>query len=307
VMHAAGIVDHGYCHNFSLERLDRTLRPKVFGAWLLHRLFKETPLDFLVFFSSISSVISSPGLAAYAAANAFLDALAHYRRAQGLHCVSINWGPWAEVGMAARELADKGVLALSAINNIPIEEGLDLLGDIMSGDETQLAVCPVDWQSFAHYHQSIFRSPFFTYFHKDNGESVGGKAAKLRESLRAADHALRQDIIRTYICEQVSRVLRMPVERIDLNTPLNMMGLDSLITIELKDRIETDLDIAFSMVNLLRGPTVNQLTDQLLEQIEVSALRATPAIDMLVEDVDRLSDQDVDRLLAGLLAEEAGE
>ncbi|MDH3602772.1 MAG: SDR family NAD(P)-dependent oxidoreductase, partial [Candidatus Tectomicrobia bacterium] len=102
IIHAAGVLDDGILQQQTLERFARVMAPKVRGAWHLHTLTKDMSLDFFVLFSSTASLLGSGGQANYAAANAFLDVLAHYRRAHGLPGVAINWGGWSEVGMAAR-------------------------------------------------------------------------------------------------------------------------------------------------------------------------------------------------------------
>src|SRR5262249_52875254 len=102
VIHAAGVVQLHTIVEMNIDSLKAVLRPKVLGSWLLHRLLRDTPLDFFVLFSSFSSLLCSPRLGHYAGANAFLDALAHHRHAQAAPALSVNWGAWAEVGVAAR-------------------------------------------------------------------------------------------------------------------------------------------------------------------------------------------------------------
>jgi NAD(P)-dependent dehydrogenase (short-subunit alcohol dehydrogenase family) len=100
VFHAAGVLRDASFLKQTWSGFDEVLRPKVYGAWNLHVLTQSMPLDFFVLFSSIASLFGSAGQANYASANAFLDGLAHYRRTLGLPCLAINWGPWAERGMA---------------------------------------------------------------------------------------------------------------------------------------------------------------------------------------------------------------
>ena len=103
VVHAAGVLADGILTEMSLDQLDRAMQPKVPGAWNLHAATLDSPLDFFVLFSSVASVLGSPGQANYAAGNAMLDALAHARRAAGLPATAINWGPWSGTGMAAEQ------------------------------------------------------------------------------------------------------------------------------------------------------------------------------------------------------------
>ena len=103
VVHAAGVLQDGLLLQLDAAAMNKVLRPKMVGGWLLHRLLREAPLDFFVVFSSAGSLMGQPGQGNYAAANAFLDALAHHRRAQGLPALSINWGAWAELGFAQTE------------------------------------------------------------------------------------------------------------------------------------------------------------------------------------------------------------
>ena len=102
VVHAAGVLDDGIVAHLDQRRLRDVMAPKVDGAWNLHALTRDVDLDFFVLFSSAASVLGSPGQAHYAAANSFLDALAWHRRAEGRSALSINWGPWAEVGLVNR-------------------------------------------------------------------------------------------------------------------------------------------------------------------------------------------------------------
>ena len=102
IIHAAGVLDDGLIQQQTWQRFTKVMAPKVQGAWNLHNLSQHESLDFFVMFSSSASLLGAPGQGNYAAANAFLDALASYRRSQGLAGLSINWGPWAEVGMTAK-------------------------------------------------------------------------------------------------------------------------------------------------------------------------------------------------------------
>src|SRR5439155_22307680 len=120
------------------QRVERVLAPKLAGAWNLHRLTREMPLDFFVLFASVAALLGSPGQGNYAAANAFLDALAHHRRALGLPALSINWGQWDEAGMATG-LGEREQRRLSApgLGRIGTRQGLEALGHLLARDRPQ--------------------------------------------------------------------------------------------------------------------------------------------------------------------------
>ena len=120
------------------------------GGWLLHRLLQDDTLDFFILFSSAGSMLGQPGQGNYAAANAFLDALAHHRQAQGQPALSINWGAWAGKGFAdsvgGKRLAAR--LALLGISSIAPEQALEMLRRLLGQNATQVVVVPVNWRQY---------------------------------------------------------------------------------------------------------------------------------------------------------------
>src|SRR5713101_5841675 len=149
VVHAAGLLDDGVLLQQNWSRFERVLAPKVAGAWHLHQHTRQLPLDFFVMFSSAAALLGSSGQSSYAAANAYLDALGHYRRAQGLAACSINWGPWAEIGMAARSEQARRHRVDQGIGEIAHEAGLRVLGYSIGSAPPQIAMLPVDWEKYS--------------------------------------------------------------------------------------------------------------------------------------------------------------
>ncbi len=147
IVHAAGIVNPRSIAELEPEKVALTLRPKVMGTWLLHELSLGLPLDFFVLFSSIASVWGSPRQADYAAANAFLDAMAHFRRAAGLPAICINWGPWADVGMAAQEGRAQTLTSLG-LKSLAPASAVAAFHRLLDADAIQATVAQVDWPAF---------------------------------------------------------------------------------------------------------------------------------------------------------------
>ncbi len=149
IFHAAGVLDDGILRQQTRARFATVMAPKVEGAWNLHELTRDRPLDLFVMFSSAASLVGSPGQGNYAAANAFLDGLAHLRRAAGLPGLSINWGGWAEVGMAAELDRRQGKSRDAAgVGRIDPIHGLATLERLLGGDTAQAGVLPIDWVDF---------------------------------------------------------------------------------------------------------------------------------------------------------------
>ncbi|WP_226594929.1 SDR family oxidoreductase, partial [Microseira wollei] len=160
IIHAAGVLDDGVLQQQSIERFGRVMAPKVAGAWNLHNLTANLPLDFFVGFSSVAALFGSAGQGNYAAANAFMDGLAHYRQAMGLPGLSINWGPWANVGMAASlESRSRDRIQTMGMAAIPVERGLVALEQLLNQSASQVGVMPINWSQLIA--TSALTSPFF--------------------------------------------------------------------------------------------------------------------------------------------------
>ncbi|HEY7509709.1 MAG TPA: SDR family NAD(P)-dependent oxidoreductase, partial [Vicinamibacteria bacterium] len=141
VVHAAGVLDDGVLRQQSWARFQRVLEPKLPGAWNLHQATAVVPLDFFVLFSSAAALFGAPGQGNYAAANAALDALAHYRRTLGLPALSLDWGPWDEVGMAAALGArEKERWARQGVGLLAPSRALALMERLLSGAAAQVGV-----------------------------------------------------------------------------------------------------------------------------------------------------------------------
>jgi acyl transferase domain-containing protein/acyl carrier protein len=159
VVHAAGVLDDRALLDMPADSLDRVLRPKVAGAWNLHELTADDPLDWFVLFSSAAGILGSPGQANYAAANAYLDALAHRRRALGLPGLAIDWGPWADAGMAAE--SPEGQRLRTAVSAIAPGDGLAALEALIESGRAQAVVLPFDLRDLLQFYPTPSGLSFF--------------------------------------------------------------------------------------------------------------------------------------------------
>jgi acyl transferase domain-containing protein/acyl-CoA synthetase (AMP-forming)/AMP-acid ligase II/acyl carrier protein len=319
VVHAAGVLDDGIALQLTRDRVRSVLAPKLFGGWNLHALTAGRKLDFFVLFSSAAALLGSPGQANYAAANAFLDALAHYRRGRNLPAVSVNWGPWEAIGMAARGGRDSR-LAAAGMGSINVEAGLDLFGRLLAASPAQVGVLPVDWAKWQQF-LPVDRPPAYLsdLIGPHAGDAVGprgqSKSSLDRAAVLAAPRAAWPAVLEGQLREQAARVLRLPAANLDTELPLNHLGIDSLMAIELKNRIEADLGVSVPMVKFLEGPSVRDLAGFLADKLAPAEVTAAPptvppvfdadAADLLAR-IDTLSDDQVDALLQELYTAEKG-
>jgi NADPH:quinone reductase-like Zn-dependent oxidoreductase/acyl carrier protein len=267
IVHAAGILDDGILLQLDAERFRAVLAPKVSGAWNLHAHTLDLPLDLFVLFSSAASLLGPPGQGNYAAANAFLDALAHYRCAQGRPAISINWGPWASVGLAVRPERG-GRLARRGFGSIAPAQGLQVLEQLLSQSAPQVAVMPVNWQRLRQLDPSAAQSALLAHLvYEQAGISpeveAPQKGSAIRDALLAAEPGERQRLMESYLSAQVSRVIGVPVDRLDVLQSFTNLGIDSMMAVELKNRLRTDLGIEFPIVELFRHTTIRSLAKYL--------------------------------------------
>jgi acyl transferase domain-containing protein/NADPH:quinone reductase-like Zn-dependent oxidoreductase/thioesterase domain-containing protein/NAD(P)-dependent dehydrogenase (short-subunit alcohol dehydrogenase family)/acyl carrier protein len=264
VIHAAGVLADGVLADMTLDQLDRAMSPKVQGAWNLHTATLDAPLDFFVLFSSVASVLGSPGQANYAAGNALLDALAHARRAAGLPATAINWGPWADAGMAAE--AGRGEAVKSrGMQLIPPEVGLELLGKLLRVDAPQVAVMDAQWGDMLKLLGS--RRPALLADVASEVEGAAGAEAgsrvdhAFRKQLDEADGETRRALVRDYIQQELARIMGVAPEGLEADRQLSTFGLDSLLALELKNNLESRLDFTLPMAKLMEGPTIASLAE----------------------------------------------
>ena len=272
IIHAAGVLDDGVLMQQQWPRFAKVLAPKVQGAWLLHRCSRDLPLDFFILFSSVSAVLGSAGQANYAAANTFMDALAHYRRAQGLPGLSINWGPWAKVGMAASlDDQNRGRMIDRGLSPIDPEQGLRVVDFLLSIRSTQVAVMPVKWSRLLQFFSEDQEPPIFEEMVRQIKSrrpvrTIGRGKAELRRRLKAAT-AGDVDSLVDYMTREIAEILMITPDRVAVDVPLPALGIDSLMAMEIKNRVEIDLQTVLPVVNLLKGKSIHQLSEFLSEKL----------------------------------------
>jgi acyl carrier protein len=272
VIHAVGLLDDGALLQQSWDRFARVFAPKILGTWHLHALTKELPLDFFVLFSSGASVLGNRGQANHAGANAFLDAFAYYRRAQGLPALSINWGAWAEIGAAANLVRqNQQQMAAAGQGVISPALGIAALAQVMGGGATQVVVLPTTWEKFLAAFNA--QSPFLSNFAIHRAAPTlapSPTVTSLRAELAVAPPAQRRQRLLTHLQNQAAAILGMQ-QLPAIKVGLTEMGLDSLMAIELRKRLEKSLEMALPSTIVFTYPTIDELQQFLAQELFVEA------------------------------------
>jgi len=302
VVHAAGALADAPLSAQDAARLHAVLYPKALGAWNLHRLTADDPLDFFVLYSSLAPVVGSPGQSNYSAANAFLDALAQARRAAGRPAQSIAWGAWGGLGLARvggleQRLEEQGfgVIRPSA--------AASLLDQLLTANSPHAVVTAADWERVAEAGWTATTSlvadlvaqavgpapkrPAAAGPVAPRGMAPPAQAASPRTMLRrpgdldrasllAAEAAQHLELLATYVQTLVSRALGVPPARIDREQSLPDLGLDSIMSMEVRSALQRAMDVQVPVAVLLKGPSTNQLARYVLDRLK-PASDAPPA------------------------------
>jgi acyl carrier protein len=308
-------LDDGTLREQTHERFDHVMASKVLGAWNLHELTHDQPLDLFVLFSSAAALLGSPGQGNYAAANAFLDALAHHRRWQQQPALSVNWGAWAEVGMAAR-LSDAEHRRLSAAGFGWIEpmRGLHTLEQLLADERTQVGVLPIDWPRFLEHIPPGSEPPWLIDIARDARTGVPTDDARpvLLDELKTVTPAERLELALIHLQKQAARVLAIDEENLpDPRRTLNELGFDSLTGVEFANRVGRSIGQPINPALLFDYPTLESLAGYVVRDVlHLETEVATPTAETVTEDatdenrvqtaedVEQMSEEDMDALVS---------
>jgi len=305
IIHAAGVLDDRLIEQMTWKSFQEVMQPKVAGGWYLHKFTTNLSLDFFVCFSSISSLLGSSGQVNYAAANAFLDALVHYRQALGLPGLSINWGPWNK-GMVS-DLRNQHLqrLQTQGISLISASQGLSAFSELLSSTMVQVGVFPINWQQFGEKLPRGVKLPFLQQF--ISPEQLESQSSKLIQYLEETPIDMRREYLLSHVRSRIAKILGIAKpEQIGLRERLFDLGIDSLMALELKNLLESDLGATVRSTVLFDYPTLEALTEYLSNDVlcgKVSFLSDNQISDKIEPEADlsdnlqEMSQDEIARLL----------
>ncbi len=269
IVHGAGVGGYQALAEMELGELEAVMGPKVIGGWILHQLTQNKELDFFVSFSSIAGVWGAAGQAHYGAANHFLDMLTAYRQDLGLPSLSVSWGPWAGGGMAneeaLRELSKRGVKSLSPKNAIA---ALDHLSGRSQGHTT---VADVNWSLFKQLYDMGRQRGLLEQIEAEvsattasTTASTSGENPQILQQIKASATGDRLSLLTAYLQKKVGKIIGVKGNQLPLaEQSFFEMGMDSLMVVELRNQIKTDLRLDIPMTTLMQGGTISILSTQL--------------------------------------------
>ena len=268
VVHAAGVYGHDALATLDAPLLERVMRPKVNGGWLLHQLTSHLDLDFFVCFSSVAALWGSKGQAHYAAANAFLDALAHYRHRLGLPAVSIAWGPWEGDGMATAQA--RSWLARVGVRSLNPDDALTAFERNLRG-EPQVAIADVDWTRFRELYAARRQRPLLAKVAptEDHSSAIDApESVRIEDRIAGLTAAERRDWLVAHLQHEVSEVLDLGTAAPpDPRTGFFRLGMDSIMAVDLRNRLARDFRVALSTTVVFDYPTIAELAGHLANDV----------------------------------------
>lgn len=299
IVHAAGVIDDALITAQTRESMQRVLTVKVLGAYNLHAATIGRPLDFFVLFSSMTSVLGTAGQANYAAGNAFMDGLANYRRSLGMPALSINWGAFSEVGMAAR---DSGRLLATmqsrGMDPITPDEGAQAFVGLTSGHLSQVAVLPTNWTKYLLSAPDHLRVTLGKLDRSGARRSAAGRPAIDLSTATAATVA-------ALIASEIRKLLYLDEDHpLDEHAPLEELGLDSLMAVELRNILSRRLGLTLSATLLFDYPALSPLAEHLAH--DHLGIGAIPEFSSAADDSghrDSVDDIDIDVAISVILTQ----
>jgi NADPH:quinone reductase-like Zn-dependent oxidoreductase/acyl carrier protein len=307
IIHSAGVLDDGALLQQNWARFERVLAPKVAGALNLHCLTRDLPLDFFVCYSSASAILGSRGQSNHAAANAWLDALAHHRRGLGLAGLSINWGAWSGIGAAARpDVFDR--VAQFGVSAITPDEGLAALERLMLDQAVQTAVIAMDWPRFLATLPPSERSYFSEVATDTAATPVGRKATRMIDEsassatkFELASAPERRKLIQVTVRDAVVAVLGLESHaQLDPQQSFRDLGFDSLLSIELRNRLQAAMRRPLPATLAFDFPSMSSMVEYFCQQYGEAAAQAE--IEPEVAALTRLSAEEAESVLMEELA-----
>lgn len=273
VVHAAAVLDDGILLSQTPERLKTTMDSKVYGAWNLHELTKDKNLELFVLFSSVASWLGAAGQSNYAAANLFLDQLSIYRQQLGLESSTINWGPVADVGLAASmSQEDRVRIENGGIGYLDLGQGLAAMDLAISQKRAQLGILPIRKRQLSHSllsrHNMI--PAFYSHVIQQNKAVKGQDFAERLKQLEGPD---RSAFVKDYLLRLCAEILGKDPRALPMDASLKEEGVNSLLAVEIRNKLSKELNVKLPVTVIFDYPSLTDLSGFIIKSLDLGETR----------------------------------
>ncbi len=271
IQHAAMVLDDGSIPEIDHARYLKVFKPKSIGCWLLHEATVDMDLDHFVLYSSISSIYGNPGQVSYVAGNSFLENFAQFRRSRGMAAMTINWGVLGDVGFVARSGNVGGLLYKQGWKTFTLKQSTDILEQMLLTNPVQRVATDSDWEMVGNFYPHSCETSRFGHLIKEKelsaASSSGSGDAGLTARLKELSKEEQAEILVSHLKDTFARVLGSSAEKVDSNEPVTQYGLDSLMANQIRNWIQSSLMVDYSMMRIMKGPTLNEMAEQILGEM----------------------------------------
>ncbi len=282
IIHAAGVLNDSAIANLTAEQIKQVLQPKVAGLWNLHQYSLPLELDHFIAYSSVASLLGAPGQGNYAAANSFMDALMRWRHQQGLPGLSINWGPWTGQGMADRQQDTQ--LAEIGVTKISYEQAFTCLDRLCTANMPQFGYFVIDWNKFKYNPSSLTQT-----FRPKAHSVLQIKTIMLQQRLSNIPAPQRHHFLRDYLLAEVRSVLGLnESDPLAADAGFSELGMDSLMTLELKNRLQKTVEAKLPSTLAFKYPSVDELSAFFRNEIFTDLFVDKQEVELAEEEEDIL-------------------
>ena len=266
IIHAAGALSDSIIMNMDREKMYRAIRPKIHGTWNLHLLSLELEIEVFVNFSSIAPLVGSPGQSNYVVANSFQDAISHYRKYHNLRCLSVNWGAFAGTGLVSSQSFSK-----YGLDSLTPQQGMAALEILLTKNVSQIPVMPLNLSVFSQMGFANNLS-FLRKLAGEGGVSEGGDKSSEKFIKEYIEHSQekskRQELVGNYLHGTVAKTLGLTPGDLSPEASFNTIGFDSLMTLQLRNTLESQIKVKLDTTVLWKYPTIPTLVEYLDEMLE---------------------------------------
>ena len=263
VIHAAMVLDDALLGDLDAARFAKVIRPKLAGALALDRATRCDPIDLFVLFSSVTTVIGTPGQASYVAANRALEALAERRHAAGLPALAVQWGPIGDAGYLLGEARVSEMLAaMLGSTHLRARQALDALPALLGSDRPVIGLADVAWGELRARLPGLAGS-FWDEMPARGARSSPGQSLAVRLAELTPSEAIQ--LVQNVLVEEIAGILRQPAGSIGINQPVQEFGVDLLMAVELQTALEARLGLQIPLMALTGGSTLKLIAARLVD------------------------------------------